>query len=196
MNYTEEPGEAAFYGPKLDFLVKDCIGREWQLGTVQVDYNLPERFKPGVHRRGQRRPPAGDDPPRAVRLLERFVGILIEHFAGAFPLWLSPVQVAVLPVSDKFNDTPARCSRRCRQAGLRAELDDAPDKIGAKIRRATLQKVPYMGIVGAKEEADGSVSVRHRTAGDLASVPVEEFVSRLSAERTSRGGQVAFEPKS
>ena len=192
MAYTEELGEAAFYGPKIDFVVKDCIGRQWQLGTIQVDYNLPERFDLeyiGPDNRPHRpvmihRAPFGS--------LERFIGILIEHFAGAFPLWLAPVQVAVLPVSEKFNDYARQVLQALRQAGLRAELNEAPDKIGAKIRQATLQKVPYMCILGAKEQADGSVSVRHRTAGDAGTVSLDQAVGRLAAERDSRGRQPAF----
>ena len=194
MSYSEETGEAAFYGPKIDFVVKDCIGREWQLGTVQVDYNLPERFE--LEYSG-----ADNHPHRPVMIhrapfgsLERFIGILIEHFAGAFPLWLSPVQVSVLPVSEKANEYSRGILAALQAAGLRAELDDSPDKIGAKIRLATLNKVPYMCIVGAKEEAEHTVSVRHRTGGDVGAVSVEALVGRLLAERDSRGAQVAFSP--
>lgn len=192
MPYTEETGEAAFYGPKIDFVVKDCIGREWQLGTVQVDYNLPERF--GLEYIG-----ADNTAHRPVMIhrapfgsLERFIGILIEHFAGAFPLWLAPVQVAVLPVSDKHNAYAGQVAEALRAAGLRVELDGSADKVGAKIRQATLKKVPYMCIVGAKEEAEGAVSVRHRTAGDVGAVPLDRAVERFVAERDSRGAQAAF----
>ena len=186
LDYVEEPGEAAFYGPKIDFIVKDCLGRSWQLGTVQVDYNLPERFELAY---------AGADntPHRPVVIhrtlfgsMERFVGILVEQFAGAFPLWLSPVQVAVLPVSDKHNAYGQTVRSALAQADLRVELDESADKIGAKIRRATLQKVPYMCIVGAREQGDQTVSLRHRTAGDAGAVSLAELIRRLSSERDLR----------
>ncbi len=187
MNFTEEPGEAAFYGPKIDFVVKDCIGREWQLGTIQVDYNLPERFEleytaadNSAHRPVMiHRAPLGSP--------ERFIGILIEHFAGAFPLWLAPVQVSVLPVSDKCLAYAQGIVETLKEAGLRVELDDSPDKIGAKIRRATMDKIPYMAVVGAREEESKTVAVRHRTNGDLGSMNVEAFRDGLLAEKTSRG---------
>ncbi len=193
MRYTEEAGEAAFYGPKIDFVVKDAIGRDWQLGTVQVDYNLPERFEleyAGADNRAHRpvmihRAPFGS--------LERFIGILIEHFAGAFPLWLAPVQVAVLPVSEKHVDYAATVAEALRNVALRVELAGGPEKIGAKIRQATLNKIPYMCIVGAREEADRTVSVRHRTGGDVGAVSAEALVGRLVAERDSRGATIAFE---
>jgi len=192
LDYTEETGEAAFYGPKIDFVVKDCIGREWQLGTVQVDYNLPERFDLeyiGADNAAHRpvmihRAPFGS--------LERFIGILIEHFAGAFPLWLAPVQVAVLPVSDKYNEYGRTVQEALVAAGLRSDLVESADKIGAKIRQATLQKVPYMCIVGEREEGSQTVSVRHRTEGDAGAVSIGELVRRLTAERDSRGAEAAF----
>ena len=187
MAYTEEAGEAAFYGPKIDFIVRDCIGRQWQLGTIQVDYNIPERF--GLEYAG-----ADNQPHRPVMVhrapfgsLERFIGILIEHFAGAFPLWLSPVQAAVLPVSDKVADYAADVAGRARRAGLRVELDDTPDKVGAKIRRATMAKVPYMLVVGVREARDGSLAVRHRTAGDLGPMAADEFLAAARAEIDSKG---------
>jgi len=187
MNYTEERGEAAFYGPKIDFVVKDCLGREWQLGTIQVDYNLPERF--GLEYIG-----ADNAPHRPVMIHraplgspERFIGILIEHFAGAFPLWLAPVQAAVLPVSEKFNDYARQVAEKLRAADIRAELDDSDEKIGAKIRKGTLNKVPYMAVVGQRELADESVAVRHRTAGDQGKMTIEQFVDGLVAEIHSKG---------
>jgi threonyl-tRNA synthetase len=189
MDYVEEPGEAAFYGPKIDFIVKDCVGREWQLGTVQVDYNLPERFELEY---------AGPDnaPHRPVMIhrapfgsFERFIAILIEHFAGAFPLWLSPVQVAVLPVSEKFLDYARDIRDRLAAADLRVELDDSPDKIGAKIRRATLDKIPYMAVVGQREQDAGTVAVRARTTGDLGAIPADDFVTALQKEHNSRGAE-------
>ena len=182
MNFTEQEGEAAFYGPKIDFVVKDCIGREWQLGTIQVDYNLPERFD--LEYIG-----ADNRPHRPVMIhrapfgsLERFIGILIEHFAGAFPLWLAPVQVAVLPVSEKLNEYAAKVLAGLRAAGVRAEMDDSSDKIGAKIRRATMDKTPYMAVIGQRELDAQQVSVRHRTKGDQGPVSLEQFLGALKME--------------
>jgi len=181
---STEPGEAAFYGPKADFVVKDCIGREWQLGTVQLDYNLPgpERFDleyVGPDNRPHRpvmihRAPFGS--------LERFVGILIEHFAGAFPLWLAPEQVRVLTVSEKFEEYGREVERRARAAGLRAGGDYRSEKIGAKIRDARLELVPAMFVVGGRETEQGTVSVRDRAEGDLGAMPFEDAVARLKGE--------------
>jgi len=189
MDAVEEQGEAAFYGPKIDFVVKDCIGREWQLGTIQVDYNLPERFDleyTGSDNASHRpvmvhRAPLGSP--------ERFVGILIEHFAGAFPLWLAPVQIAVLPVSEKFNDYAAGVAKRLRDAGVRVDLDDSSDKIGSKIRRATMAKVPYMAVVGQREAEADTVSVRHRTAGDSGSMSAEQLLAGLKKEIATKGAE-------
>jgi threonyl-tRNA synthetase len=186
LDYTEEQGEAAFYGPKIDFIVTDCIGREWQLGTIQVDYNLPERFQ--LEYVGQ-----DNAPHRPVMIhrapfgsLERFIGILIEHFAGAFPLWLAPVQVAVLSVSEKVSDYAADVARQLRDAGVRAELNDSPEKIGAKIRKATLDKVPYMAVVGQREAEGETVSLRHRTAGDRGTMSVDELKRHILEEIASK----------
>ena len=187
MKYTEEAGEAAFYGPKIDFIVSDCLGREWQLGTIQVDYNLPERFEleyVGADNASHRpvmihRAPLGSP--------ERFIGILIEHFAGAFPLWLAPVQVAVLPVSEKFAGYAAAVASQLREAGFRAEVDETADKVGAKIRRATMDKVPYMAVVGGREAEAQTVSVRSRAGGDLGAMGLARFVEALRAERDSKG---------
>jgi threonyl-tRNA synthetase len=193
MNYTEELGEAAFYGPKIDFVVKDCLGREWQLGTIQVDYNLPERFDLSY---------IGSDntPHRPVMVHraplgspERFIGILIEHFAGAFPLWLSPVQVSVLPISDKTNDYAATVVAALREAGIRVELDDSPEKVGAKIRNATMAKVPYMVVVGAKEAEAGVVALRSRTGGDQGTRGLAELTAGLRREIDSKGAQKLVE---
>jgi len=158
--FTKEPGEAAFYGPKIDFIIKDVIGREWQLGTVQVDYQLPERFE--LEYIG-----ADNKPHRPVMIhrapfgsMERFIGVLIEHFNGAFPLWLSPVQVAVLSISEKATDYANRVTAKLNQSGLRVELDDSNDKIGAKVRNALLGKIPFLLTVGEKEAEAGTVSVR------------------------------------
>lgn len=187
MNYIEAPGEAAFYGPKIDFVVNDCIGRQWQLGTVQVDYNLPQRF--GLEYIG-----ADNRPHQPVMVhrapfgsLERFIGVLIEHFAGAFPLWLSPVQVAVLSVSEKFNDYARKVAADLKAAGIRIELDESSEKIGAKIRRCTLDKVPYMAVIGQREQESGTVAVRHRTEGDRGATSVADFLAALQQEIRSKG---------
>lgn len=184
--YTEEPGEAAFYGPKIDFVVRDVIGREWQLGTVQVDFQLPERFD--LHYTG-----ADNRPHRPVMIhrapfgsMERFVGVLIEHFAGAFPVWLAPEQVRILPVSDKFAAYAAEVVAALREVGVRATVDTSQDKLGAKIRLAQVEKVPYMIVVGGKEAESRQVSVRSRKAGDEGSKPLEEFVERIKQEISER----------
>ena len=182
MNYTVEPGEAAFYGPKIDFVVNDCIGRERQLGTVQLDYNLPKRFD--LEYTG-----ADNRPHRPVMIhrapfgsMERFMGILIEHFAGAFPVWLAPEQVRVLTVSEKFNDYARKVETELKNHGFRAAGDYRAEKIGFKIREAQLEKIPYMLVVGGKEQTAGTVAVRSRSEGDLGAVPVAEFVARLDKE--------------
>jgi threonyl-tRNA synthetase len=193
--YDEAPGEAAFYGPKADFVVRDCIGRQWQLGTVQLDYVLPERF--GLHYTG-----ADNLPHRPVMIhrapfgsMERFMGILIEHFAGAFPLWLAPEQVRVLPISDKFLDYARHVVTTLQSFHFRVELDARAEKVGAKIRDAQLEKIPVMLVVGAKEVEAGTVSYRDRVEGDLGSLPLDQVVRKLQAEvdaRTIR--QVAAAP--
>ena len=184
--FTEEAGEAAFYGPKIDFVVRDVIGREWQLGTVQVDYQLPQRFD--LTYTG-----ADNKPHRPVMIhrapfgsMERFIGVLTEHFAGAFPLWLAPVQVAVLPISEKTIGYATEVTEQLKAAGLRVELDTSPDKVGAKIRNATLAKVPYMLVIGEKEAAAGQVAARHRTAGDRGVMSLADFVTLAVAEVSSR----------
>ena len=186
VKFTLEPGEAAFYGPKIDFVVRDIIGREWQLGTVQVDYQLPERFDLSY---------IGPDnkPHRPVMIhrapfgsMERFIGVLIEHFAGAFPLWLSPVQVQILTISEKFNDYATKSASLLQQAGLRVESNLGSEKIGAKIRTATMDKVPYMLVIGEKEQAENKVAVRHRTEGDKGAITVEEFIAKLKDEISLR----------
>jgi threonyl-tRNA synthetase len=187
MNYTAEEGEAAFYGPKIDFVVRDCIGREWQLGTVQLDYNLPVRFNLEY---------VGKDnhPHRPVMIhrapfgsMERFMGILIEHFAGAFPLWLAPEQARVCPVSERFSEYGKKVEAELRAAGFRVSGDYRPEKINYKIREASVEKVPYMLIVGEKEQTAGTVSVRDRALGegkeaDLGAMPVAELIRRLGDE--------------
>jgi threonyl-tRNA synthetase len=182
MHYSLEPGEAAFYGPKIDFVVRDCIGREWQLGTVQLDYNQPERFGleyVGADNRTHRpvmihRAPFGS--------MERFMGILIEHFAGAFPLWLAPDQVRVMPITDRFIEYGKQVESRLREAGFRVSGDYRPEKVGYKIREAQMEKIPYMLVLGEKEQAAGTVAVRDRVDGDLGAMPLGEVISRLCEE--------------
>src|SRR4051812_28640264 len=184
--YDEAPGEAAFYGPKADFVVRDCIGRQWQLGTVQLDYVLPERF--GLEYTGP-----DNQPHRPVMIhrapfgsMERFMGILIEHFAGAFPLWLAPEQVRVLPISDKFADYGRQVLSALQGAGLRAAIDLRPEKIGHKIRDAQLEKIPVMLVVGGKEAESQVVSYRDRLDGDRGAMPLDQAVAQLKAESDAR----------
>ena len=185
--FTREIGEAAFYGPKIDFVVRDVIGREWQLGTVQVDYNLPERF--GLEYIG-----ADNKPHRPVLIhrapfgsMERFCGVLIEHFAGNFPTWLAPEQVRLLPITDHQNEFAKNIFDSLFEKGIRATLDSQSDKLGAKIRRAETDKVPYMLIIGAKEAEQGAVSVRSRVNKENeGSLPVEEFIARIKKEIDNR----------
>jgi threonyl-tRNA synthetase len=184
--FTEEPGEGAFYGPKIDFVVKDVIGREWQLGTVQVDYPNPVRFDltyTGADGQKHRpvmihRAPFGS--------MERFTGVLIEHFAGAFPTWLSPEQVRVLTISEKADDFAQQVYAMLQEKGIRVTLNTDADKIGAKIRLAQLDKVPYMLVVGQKEAEVHNVAVRHNKRGDLGVKPISEFVTELMAEISER----------
>jgi threonyl-tRNA synthetase len=184
--FTEEPGEAAFYGPKIDFVIKDVIGREWQLGTVQVDYNLPIRFDLsyiGADNAAHRpvmihRAPFGS--------MERFCGVLIEHFAGDFPAWLAPEQVRLVPISDKTIDYARALLAKLKAENLRATLDEHSDKLGAKIRRAELDKVPYTLVIGQKEAEANSVSVRSRARGDEGVMTADAYVAKLKAEVTTR----------
>ena len=177
-----EYGEAAFYGPKLDFMVKDAIGRRWQLGTIQVDYNLPERFKLEytAEDNSKRTPVMIHRAPFGS--LERFTAVLIEHTAGHFPLWLTPDQVAILPISEKFNDYAQKVRQYLDKQGVRALVDDRNEKIGRKIRDNELKRVPYMVIVGEKESAEGLVSMRKQGGGEQATMKMEEFAQRINAE--------------
>ena len=184
--YQINPGDGAFYGPKLDFNVTDAIGRPWQLGTVQLDYGQPERFQ--LTYIG-----ADNAEHRPVMIhrailgsLERFIGIIIEHFAGAFPVWLAPVQAAVLPLSEKFVDYGNEVARKLRASGLRVEMDESNEKLGAKIRQAQLQKVPYMLIVGEKEASVGAVSLRKRSGGDQGSMSIDQFIAEAKQRIDSR----------
>src|SRR3954468_3495119 len=184
--FTEEPGEAAFYGPKIDFVIKDVIGREWQLGTVQVDYNLPIRFDLsyiGADNQAHRpvmihRAPFGS--------MERFCGVLIEHFAGDFPAWLAPEQVRLVPISDKTMDYARALLTKLKQENLRATLDEHSDKLGAKIRRAEIDKIPYTLVIGQKEAEANSVSVRSRAKGDEGVMTTDAYIAKLRTEVSTR----------
>ena len=178
----EEVGEAAFYGPKLDFMVKDAIGRRWQLGTIQVDYNLPERFKLEYTAEDNSKKTPVMIHRAPFGSLERFTAVLIEHTAGHFPLWLTPDQVAILPISEKFNDYAQKVRQYLDKQGVRALVDDRNEKIGRKIRDNELKRVPYMVIVGEKESAEGLVSMRKQGGGEQATMSMEEFAQRVNAE--------------
>ena len=178
----EEVGEAAFYGPKLDFMVKDAIGRRWQLGTIQVDYNLPERFKLEYTAEDNSKKTPVMIHRAPFGSLERFTAVLIEHTAGHFPLWLTPDQVAILPISEKFNDYAQKVRQYFDKQGVRALVDDRNEKIGRKIRDNELKRVPYMVIVGEKESAEGLVSMRKQGGGEQATMSMEEFAQRINAE--------------
>lgn len=186
MSFIECEGEAAFYGPKTDFMVRDCIGREWQLGTVQLDFNLPKRFQleyVGADNQTHQpvmihRAPFGS--------MERFTGMLIEHFAGAFPLWLAPEQVRVMSISDKFEDYAKDVAAKFRAAGFRVGTDLRGTKINAKVRDAQLELIPYMLVVGGKDQENGTVSVRDRIDGDLGAMPLADALAKLQQEVTER----------
>ena len=186
LQFNEEPGEAAFYGPKADFMVRDCIGRSWQLGTVQLDYNLPERFN--LQYKGSDN--ATHQPVMIHRApfgsVERFTGMLIEHFAGAFPMWLSPEQIRVLPLSDKSQDYAVAVAKQLDEAGLKCTVDLSDGKVQAKIRNAQLDLVNYMAVVGPKEAETGQVALRDRIDGDLGSMPVAEAIAKLTEEVRAR----------
>ena len=177
-----EYGEAAFYGPKLDFMVKDAIGRRWQLGTIQVDYNLPQRFKLEYtdEDNNKRTPVMVHRAPFGS--MERFTAVLIEHTAGHFPLWLTPDQVAILPISEKFNGYASDLAKYLDSCGVRAYVDDRNEKVGRKIRDNELKRVPYMAIVGEKEAAEGLVSMRVQGGGEQATMAKEDFAKRVNAE--------------
>jgi threonyl-tRNA synthetase len=185
--YDLNEKDGAFYGPKIDFDITDALGRKWQCATIQLDYEQPENFdlkyigadnsehRPVVIHRA------------IVGSFERFIAILIEHFAGAFPLWLAPVQVTVLPIADRHADYARQVRERLAAAGLRVELDDRQEKIGYKIREAQLQKIPYMLVTGDREAAEGTVSVRSRTGGDQGSRTVDDFIAAALAEIAAKG---------
>jgi threonyl-tRNA synthetase len=184
--YQVNEGDGAFYGPKIDFIVRDCLGREFQVATIQLDYQLPQRFN--------LRYTAADGSEKTPIVVhralygsfERFMGILIEHYYGAFPVWLAPEQVRVLTISERFVEYGRSITNQLLDAGVRAELDERDDKIGAKIREAQLQKVPYMLVVGEKEAENGAVAVRSREKGDEGAVPFADFLARINNEKRRR----------
>lgn len=194
LDYVVNEGDGAFYGPKIDFHLEDSIGRTWQCGTIQLDMQMPQRFD--LEYTG-----ADGEKHRPVMIhrvafgsVERFIGILIEHFAGAFPTWLSPVQVKVLPISDKYMDYAQSVLSQLNDAGIRAEIDTRAEKIGYKIREARLQKIPYMLVVGAKEEEEKTVSVRSRFKGDEGQKDMQTFIDDILEEiRTKEIRQVEEE---
>ncbi len=184
--YVLNPGDGAFYGPKIDFHLEDAIGRTWQCGTIQLDFQMPERFDLEY---------TGADGAKhrpimihtvAYGSIERFIGILTEHFAGAFPLWLAPVQVMVLPITDRSRDYAETVAGRLKDAGLRVETDFRSEKIGYKIREAQMQKIPYMLVLGDKEAENGTVTVRKRSGGDQGAMNLEDFITALKSEKKSR----------
>jgi threonyl-tRNA synthetase len=177
-----DPGAGVFYGPKIDIKLKDCLGREWQGPTIQVDFNLPQRFDlTYTDEKGEEKTPVMVH--RAILgSLERFIGALIEHFGGAFPLWLSPVQVIVLPISDRHGPYAEKVKKQLQAAELRVEVDLRRETIGAKIRDAQMQKIPYMLILGDKEEKEDLVSIRHRNQGDLGTKKISDFLFDLKQE--------------
>ena len=186
LDYAVNEGDGAFYGPKIDFHLEDSLGRTWQCGTIQLDFQLPQRFNlEYIAADGEKHRPIMIH--RVVfGSIERFIGILIEHFAGAFPTWLAPVQVRVLPISDKYMEYGQKVLAELKEAGIRAEIDTKAEKIGYKIREARLQKIPYMLVVGAKEEEDGVVSVRSRFKGDEGQEGLDAFISNIKEEIKNR----------
>jgi len=177
-----DPGAGTFYGPKIDIKLKDSLGREWQGPTVQVDFNLPQRFDlTYIDENGQAKTPVMVH--RAILgSLERFIGALIENYGGAFPVWLAPTQVIVLPISEKYLDYAEKVAKELKESDVRVEVDRRGEKIGAKIRDAQMQKVPYMLIVGEKEQTAGTVAIRERTKGDLGAKPLPDFLFDLKPE--------------
>ncbi|HEX5527499.1 MAG TPA: threonine--tRNA ligase, partial [Solirubrobacterales bacterium] len=185
--YTLNPGDGAFYGPKIDFHITDALGRSWQCGTCQLDFQMPERFE--LYYTG-----ADDSAHRPVMIhrallgsMERFAGILIEHYAGRFPVWLAPVQAVVLPISDRHSDYARRAYEQLRELGVRVAVDDRSESIGKKIRDAsTIGRYPYMLVVGDREEENGAVAVRSREEGDLGAMSLADFAARAGAETEAR----------
>ncbi|MDK2822053.1 MAG: threonyl-tRNA synthetase [Clostridia bacterium] len=187
INYSVNEGDGAFYGPKIDFHLEDSLGRTWQCGTIQLDFLMPEKFDlTYIGEDGQKHCPVMLH--RVVfGSIERFIGILVEHYGGAFPVWLSPVQARVLPITERHNDYAYQVKKELERSGIRAEVNDRNDKIGYKIRNAQMERIPYMLIVGDKEAGEGTVSVRERGVGDTGSVKLDEFINRVTEEIKNRG---------
>ncbi len=182
LTYIVNEGDGAFYGPKIDFHLEDCIGRTWQCGTIQLDFQLPERFElEYIGKDGEKHRPIMIHRV-AFGSIERFIGILIEHFAGAFPTWLAPVQAKILPISEKYHDYAALVVNQLQAAGIRVEVDQRAEKIGYKIREARNERVPYLLVVGQNEEESGTISVRSRAQGDEGSSTVEMFIAKITDE--------------
>ena len=187
LEYVVNEGDGAFYGPKIDFHLEDCLGRTWQCGTIQLDFQMPQRFE--IEYTG-----SDGEKHRPIMIhrvvfgsIERFIGILTEHYAGKFPVWLAPVQVRVLSVSEKSFDYASKVAAELKAAGVRGEQDNSDNKIGYKIREAQLQKIPYMLVLGEKETSDGTVvTVRTRDGKDLGQMPMFEFVAKVTKEIADR----------
>lgn len=192
MPYTINPGDGAFYGPKIDFHLEDCLGRTWQCGTIQLDFQMPERFDlEYIGADGQKHRPVMIH--RVVYgSIERFIGILTEHFAGAFPLWLAPVQAIVLPITDRVAGYAKEVQDKLKKSGFRVETDTRSEKVGYKIREAQLQKIPYMLVLGDKEAENGLVTVRTRAGGDVGAMTLNEFIGKVTTERDSRSNEPAL----
>ena len=190
LNYVIAPGEAAFYGPKMDFMVKDALGRKWQLGTIQVDYNLPDRFELEYigNDNQKHRPVMIHRAPFGS--MERFVAVLIEHTAGQFPLWLTPDQAIILPISEKYQNYAEKVLQFLNNSDIRAQIDGRNEKAGKKIRDAELAKIPFMLVVGEREELDGTVSVRKHRQGDLGPQKLEEFARFITDEVNKELGEI------
>ena len=186
LEYVINEGDGAFYGPKIDFHLEDSIGRTWQCGTIQLDFQLPQRFElEYIGKDGEKHRPIMIHRV-AFGSIERFIGILIEHFAGAFPTWLAPVQAKVLPISEKYEAYAGKVKEALDKAGIRAEIDLRSEKIGYKIREAQTKKIPYMLVVGQKEEADHTVSVRSRFKGDEGAALLADFIENVKKEIAAR----------
>jgi threonyl-tRNA synthetase len=186
LDYEINEGDGAFYGPKIDLHMSDSLGRSWQLGTIQLDYGMPDRF--GITYTGADN---AEHPPVMIHRalfgsFERLIGILIEHYAGEFPVWLAPVQAVVLTISDRHDEYGAAVAERLRDEGIRVELDDRTESVGRKIREAELRKIPYMLVVGDREQAADEVSLREHGRGDAGSVAVSEFIDRVRREIHTR----------
>ncbi len=186
LEYKINEGDGAFYGPKIDFHLRDCIGRTWQCGTIQLDFQLPERFDLSyIGADGEKHRPV--TVHRVVfGSIERFIGILIEHFAGAFPTWLAPVQVKIMNITDRSLEYCKEIETKLKENDIRVETDFRNEKIGYKIREAQLQKIPYMLVIGDKEMAEGKVAIRSRKEGDLGTDTIEEFISKIKEEISNK----------